>query len=144
MFFVNFIYERIIYMGEEVDTKTLEAVQEVTKKEGKSKTKSNIMHFLIDYNVISNAIAFITAIEIRLLVSETFESIGNNYLGLKNHVLLRRLITVIAIIISCYFFIKYIYYPFLYTPNIAKENILKKAIVKKKIDDTAKKLETLE
>lgn len=127
-------------MSDNTDPKTLEIVQNVTQREGESKIKSNIMHFLIDYNVVSNAIAFITALEIRLLVSGTFEYVGDKYLGLENRPLMRRLMSVIGILILCYIFIRYIYYPLLYTPNIARENVLKKAIAKKDIDETVKRL----
>lgn len=130
-------------MSDNTDPQTLEVIQNVTTRNGGSRIKSNIMHFLIDYNVISNAIAFITAIEIRLLISETFETIGNHYFGMENRPLTKRLLVVIGICISCYLFIRYIYYPLLYTPNIAKENILKKAISKKEIDDTAEKIKKM-
>ena len=129
-------------MSNNTDSKTLEFVQEITKSNGGSKVKSNIMHFLIDYNVISNAVAFITALEIRLLISETLEHLENTYLGLENRPLIRRFVTVIGTLIVCYIFIQYIYYPFLYTSNIAKENVLKKALAKKEVDDTTEKLKS--
>jgi len=123
-----------------MDKKTIEIAQGVTNEEGGSKISSNIMHFLVDYSVVSNSIALMTALEMRLLVSETVEYIGIKYLHLENHQLLRRLVSVIMILILCYLFIQLIYYPYMYTNKIAKENIIKKAIVDKNIEDVKKKI----
>jgi uncharacterized protein YacL len=123
-----------------MDKKTIEIAQGVTTVAGERRFSSNIMHFLVDYNVISNSIALMTALEIRLFVSETVERISIKYLNLENNPILRRLVSVIIILILCYLFIQLIYYPYMYTAKIAKENIIKKAIVDKNIEDVKKKI----
>jgi len=45
-------------MGDDVDKKTLEAVQEVSKKDKQSIIKSNIMHFLIPFQFLNEYVLF--------------------------------------------------------------------------------------
>jgi hypothetical protein len=119
------------------DEKTLEIAQKSVEKEQAGNIRSSMSHFIIDFNVISNSIAFIIALQSQKLISDIASSLSDGILIGKQHSIVVNLVSLILTFIICYAFIRLIFYKYIFTQKISDENIIKHAIVEKK-KETAK------
>lgn len=120
-----------------LDKKTLNIVQTKTENGNhsskNSRSKRNLAHFLIDFNVISSSISFLIALETHSFIRIILDNIIDNCIFLENKII-KSFISLFLVFTISFLFVSNIFYNYIYTDDVAKENILKKAINEKKKD----------
>jgi len=116
--------------------KTMEVVHKATTKDENEKKmlslRSNIVHFLIDFDIISYTIAFIIAFQFQNFSVILLEYAMKKIMGNKKNELLSSFLSFMITLTLCFIFIQYIFFKFIYTDDMEKESIFKEAISEKK------------
>ena len=101
------------------DPKAKEMINKVSKDGPTTRLKKNLIKFLVNFNIIGWAVAFMLAIQINNFLSELMKTLLRRY-KIENE-LLSRFITLILSLLFVFLFVEYVFYGYLYTPEISKE-----------------------
>lgn len=122
--------------------KTLNLVQKSLDKEKKgSKFKRSIARFLVDFNVVSYAVAFLVAISLKDFLDGFIQLILSKVIKEEKYHVLTQFLVFIVILILCFVFVEFIFYKYIYTKDVEKEAVLRGAIQKKKEEEAKKEIE---
>lgn len=124
-------------------SKDLELVQKATETGGKNKSlrvTRDFAHFLIDFNVISTAIAFVIATISVDLCRKLVSTLLISKFRIQNP-LLESIVTFFSLIILMYVFVRFVFYNLILTEEVAQENVIKKALDEKKKEVVKDKIE---
>ena len=128
-----------------IDPKSLELVQKASNQKNLRKGKNidvtkNFVHFLLDFNIVPTAIAYIIALASVDFIKHNVADLVAKHLG-KERKGLSSLITFVLIVALLYVFVMYVYYKFVVTEEVIKENVIKKAIGEKKTEEVKKEID---
>ena len=128
--------------GKFSDEKTLKLVQKsIDKDKHTSKFKRSISRFLVDFNVVSYAVAFLIAISFKDFIDGLIQLILSKFIKEDKFKVLTEFLVFVIVLVFCFIFVEFIFYKYIYTPDIEKESILRTAIKTKKQEEAKKEID---
>jgi hypothetical protein len=124
------------------DEKTIKLVQKsIDTDQNGSKFKRSISRFLVDFNVVSYAVAFLIAISFKDFIDGLIQLILSKFIKEDKFKVLTEFLVFIIILILCFVFVEFVFYKYIYTEDVEKESILRTAIKTKKQEEAKKEIE---